>query len=365
MHLSSRDIRRQIGQLAIVGFSGVDPPAELHSLVREFGLAGVILFGRNIESPEQVAGLARDLRTVGGARPLWVSIDQEGGRVARLKEPFTQWPAMAALGRRGDDGLAERFADALATELTAVGITLDFAPVLDVGSNPDSPVIGDRALSDQAEVVGRLGAVIVRALQARGVAACGKHFPGHGDTSIDSHVDLPIVEHPPERLEAVELVPFRAAIAADVASIMTAHVLVTALDEQSPATLSRAVVNGLLRGTLCFEGLIISDDLCMGAIAGRQTLVDAAPRAIAAGCDIVLLCEPRPDDQARACEALIHAVEEGRLSPSRIEDAIARQQRARERYLEAAPSPLAPHELEAVLGRREHLAVAEELARYA
>ena len=365
MHLSSRDIRRQVGQLAIVGFAGVDPPAELRALIKEFGLAGAILFGRNVESPEQVAGLAGELRELGDDQPLWVGVDQEGGRVARLKAPFTEWPPMAALGRAGDAGLAERFACALATELAAVGITLDFAPVLDIHSNPENPVIGDRALSDQAEVVARLGAVIVRTLQAHGVAACGKHFPGHGDTSVDSHVDLPIVEHARERLDAVELLPFRVAIAAGVASVMTAHVLVPALDEQYPATLSRPVVDELLRRGMNFDGLVISDDLCMGAITTRYKLVDAAPLAIAAGCDLVLLCSPQPDEHASVLEALVHAVEDGRLPITRVEDALARQSLARERYLAVSRPRLGTKELRATLGSAEHRALAQQLARYA
>ena len=165
--------------------------------------------------------------------PAWVSVDQEGGRVARLKEPFTKWPPMATLGRAGkeSEALAERFAKALAQELLAVGITLDYAPVLDIHTNPKNPVIGDRALAERAEDVARLGRVIIRALQGAGLAACGKHFPGHGDTSTDSHFELPLVEHAPDRLRAIEFEPFRAAIAEQVAFIMTAHVLVPSLDE--------------------------------------------------------------------------------------------------------------------------------------
>ncbi len=365
MHLSSRDIRRQVGQLAIAGFAGVDPPLELRALIKEFGLSGAILFARNVETPEQVAGLAGDLRELGGDRPLWVGIDQEGGRVARLKAPFTEWPPMAALGRTGDDALAEQFARALANELAAVGITLDFAPVLDIHSNPQNLIIGDRALSDQAEVVARLGAIIVRTLQAHGVAACGKHFPGHGDTSVDSHVDLPVVEHTRERLDAVELLPFRAAIAAGVASIMTGHIVVPALDEQHPATLSPVVVDELLRRRMDFNGLVISDDLSMGAITTRHKLVDAAPLAIAAGCDLVLLCDPQPDEHAAVLEELVHAVEDGRVPITRVEDALTRQSRARERYLAVSRPPLGTKELYATLGSAEHVALAQELARYA
>src|SRR5262244_1637890 len=235
-------LRRQIGRLLIAGFNGGQVPVELRSIAREFGLGGVILFGRNIEAPEQVAELAFEAARLTPDLPCWVSVDQEGGRVARLKSPFTEWPPMATLGRSGDVRLAERFAKALATELKTVGITLDYAPVLDIHTNPKNPVIGDRALAEKAADVARLGSAIVRTLQAEGLAACGKHFPGHGDTSTDSHVELPLVEHPPERLREVEFAPFRAAIDAGVATIMTAHVLVPALDERRPASLSKRIV---------------------------------------------------------------------------------------------------------------------------
>src|SRR5258705_1748228 len=245
--MSPSALRRGIGQLLIAGFNGHMIPPELRSLAKEFGLGGVILFARNVSEPEQVAELAFDASRLVPDLPLWVSVDQEGGRVARLKAPFTEWPPMATLGRSGDVRLSERFARALAAELKTVGITLDYAPVLDIHTNPKNPVIGDRALAEKAEDVARLGAAIIRTLQGEGIAACGKHFPGHGDTSTDSHFELPLLDHPPDRLEAVELVPFRAAIAADVASIMTAHILIPALDDQNPATLSKNIVDGLLK----------------------------------------------------------------------------------------------------------------------
>src|SRR4051794_13502783 len=283
--MSPLALRRQIGQLLIAGFDGHQVPEELRALAREFGLGGVILFARNVSEPEQVADLAFEASRLVPDLPLWVSVDQEGGRVARLKAPFTEWPPMATLGRSGDVALAERFARALAAELKSVGITLDYAPVLDIHTNPKNPVIGDRALADKAEQVARLGAAIVRALQGEGIAACGKHFPGHGDTATDSHFELPLVEHPPERLRDTEFVPFRAAINAGVATIMTAHVLVPALDEKRPASLSRRIVHELLREELKFEGVILSDDLEMKAVAAEFEVPSAAVMAIPAGWD--------------------------------------------------------------------------------
>jgi beta-N-acetylhexosaminidase len=335
----------------------------MRSLAREFSLGGVILFARNVEAPEQVAELAGDVQQLAHDVPLWVSVDQEGGRVARLRAPFTEWPPMAVLGRSGDAQLAARFARALAAELRAVGITLDYAPVLDIHTNPQNPVIGDRALADNADMVARLGAAIITALQERGIAACGKHFPGHGDTSVDSHVDLPIVEHPPDRLRRVESVPFRAAIAADVAFIMTAHVLVPSIDEERPATLSRRIVGDMLRGELGFEGVIVGDDLEMKAVARQYAVPDAAVGAIAAGCDGLLICSGRADVQAEALEALVHAVEDGRIPFKRFEDAVARQRRAKERFL-TAPAASGRESLRAVVGCDEHRRIAEEMAAF-
>ncbi len=364
--MSPAALRRQIGQLLIAGFNGRTIPPELRSLVREFGLGGVILFARNIADPEQVAELCFEAARLDPQLPLWVSVDQEGGRVARLKAPFTEWPPMATLGRSADERLAERFARALAAELKAVGITLDYAPVLDVHTNPKNPVIGDRALAERAEEVARLGSAIIRVLQSQWIAACGKHFPGHGDTSADSHHELPLVEHPPDRLRAVELVPFKAAIAAGVATMMTAHVFVPSLDEARPATLSPKVVRELLREELGYEGVILSDDLEMKAIAKEYAVPSAAVLAVQAGCDGVLVCSGDHDTQAAALEALIHAVEEERVPMTRIEDAVKRQARAKERFLAAAvaPRPLAGGALRAALGRDEHRAVAEEMARF-
>jgi beta-N-acetylhexosaminidase len=363
--MSLRDFRRQAGQIAIAGFAGHSIPADLKALAREFDLGGVIFFARNIESPEQVAELSREAQELARELPLWVSVDQEGGRVARLKSPFTVWPPMQTLGRSGDEALAARFARALAVELKAVGISLDYTPVLDVLTNPRNPVIGDRALAERAEDVARLGSVIIRTLQAEGIAACGKHFPGHGDTSVDSHFELPLVEHPPERLDQVELVPFKAAIEAGVASIMTAHILMPALDEQVPATLSPAVVDGLLKKKLGFPGLVLSDDLEMKAITGRYGIPEATVMAIGAGCDAVLMCGEDQDVQARAIEAMIRAVEEEHVPLKRAEDALARHTRVKQRFLARRATPLASTALRTVLGREEHQAVAAEMLRFA
>jgi len=364
--VSPSALRRQIGRLLIAGFDGHQIPQELRSIAKEFSLGGIILFARNVADPEQVAEVAFEASRLVPDLPLWVSVDQEGGRVARLKSPFTVWPPMATLGRSGDERLAERFARALALELKAVGITLDYAPVLDILTNPKNPVIGDRALAEKAEEVARLGAAIIRTLQGEGIAACGKHFPGHGDTSSDSHVELPLVEHPPDRLRQVEFVPFKAAIDAGVATMMTAHVFVPSLDDKRPATLSKPIVTDILRNELHYQGVIFSDDLEMKAVASEYAVPAAAVMAIEAGCDGALICSGDHQTQAAACEAIVHAVEADRLRVTRVEDALERQQRAKERFLatSVAARPLTGRALKTALGREEHQAVADEMARF-
>ena len=368
--MSPQPLRRRIGQLLIGSFAGSDIPVEMRSLAREFDLGGITIFGRlgNIESPEQVAGLAFDVRSLGRERPAWVGIDQEGGRVARLRSPFTVWPPMAVLGRSERPELAKRFAGALAAELAAVGISLDYAPVLDIHTNPKNPIIGDRALGETPDVVSRLGRIIIEELQRAGVAACGKHFPGHGDTATDSHFELPIVEHPPDRLRAVEFLPFKEAIDAGVAFIMTAHVLVTSIDDQRPATLSPQIVQQILREELGFTGVIVSDDLQMQAIANAYAPGEAAVAALAAGCDAVLVCGVGAvadvELQVQVLESIIHAVEDERLSVGQIERALARNRAVKERFLREWRPPTAP-QLRRIIGSEEHRAISEQMAEYA
>jgi beta-N-acetylhexosaminidase len=259
---------------------------------------------------------------------------------------------MRALGEAGDVALARDVGALLGRELRAVGIDQDYAPVVDVDTNPANPVIGDRSFSRDPAAVARLGAAVVEGLQDAGVAACAKHFPGHGDTSQDSHKDLPRLPHPLERLEAVELPPFRALAAAGVASVMTAHVVFEALDARRPATLSPEVMR-LLRTRAGFDGCAISDDLEMSAVAAHFPLEEAAPGAVAAGVDALLVCHTA-DVQHRAIDLVRAAVEDGRIPRARIEEATARVGRLL-RF--AGPEP-DPRLARAALRSREHLAIA-------
>jgi beta-N-acetylhexosaminidase len=302
------------GQCLFAGFQGTEVPADLAALVREGRVGGVVLFARNLQGPLQVRGLVARLHALAppGA-PLCVAIDQEGGRVQRLREPWTEWPPMRRLGDRDDLAETARVARALARELADLGIDLDFAPVVDVDTNPANPVIGDRSFGRDPERVARHARAFIEAMQAEGVAACAKHFPGHGDTNEDSHVALPRVDHPLDRLREVELVPFRAAAEAGVASMMTAHVLLPCFDSGVPATLCGAALE-LLRGELGYDGLVFGDDFEMAAVARHFPAREATRRALEAGVDALLVCS-RADVRDEVL-AELEATPPGRLGPA-------------------------------------------------
>ncbi len=281
----------QPGQLLVVGFDGTDRvPADLAQRIRTGRVGGVILFKRNVRDPGQLRTLVAELYSLAPPGcPLIVSVDQEGGRVQRLRDPWTQWPPMRRLGEAGDAAQSEALGQALARELLECGFTLDFAPVVDVDSNPANPVIGDRSFGRDPELVAMHAAALVRGLQGAGVAACAKHFPGHGDTSVDSHLDLPRIDHDLDRLRRLELPPFAAMVEAEVASLMSAHVLFPKLDAKRPGTFSPAVMR-LLREELGYAGLVFTDDLEMGAIAKHWGPRDRAILPLEAGCDALLVC---------------------------------------------------------------------------
>jgi beta-N-acetylhexosaminidase len=279
----------QPGQLLFVGFEGQEIPAELGQRIAAGRVGGVVLFRRNLGDPDQVRTLIRRLHELAPAgAPLTVAIDQEGGRVQRLRAPWTEWPPMRTLGAGGVERTVA-FAKALALELLDVGVDLDFAPVVDVDSNPDNPVIGDRSFARDPATVGRHAAAFIATMEAAGVATCAKHFPGHGDTDLDSHLALPRLDLDRARLERTELPPFRAAIAANVASIMTAHVLFPRLDPIRPATLSPTVM-AVLRDELGYDGLVFSDDIEMKAIADHFSVEQRSLGLLEAGVDVILAC---------------------------------------------------------------------------
>jgi beta-N-acetylhexosaminidase len=321
------DVQRLCGHLLVCGFAGPELDAQLERALREERRAGVILFRRNIESLEQVRALTARIAAVAAGTPPFIAVDQEGGRVERLKAPFPELPPMRELARQGDESLVHEAGRRIGAALRALGFNLDFAPVLDVDSNPANPIIGDRAFSSDPGEVARLAGAFAAGLADGGVLSCGKHFPGHGDTEKDSHLDLPMVRHDEARLRAVEIPPF-AALAKTLPTLMSAHVVYEALDPGVPATLSRRIATELLRGELGFAGVLFSDDLEMRALADRYSVEESAVGAIAAGCDVLLVCKD-PELTERAHEALCREAERSPAFRARCEEAARRSEAAR------------------------------------
>ncbi len=329
----SWSLSQKVGQLFMVGFEGTEVTPQLRGWVEQFGWGGVIVFGRNVESPVQLAALTRGLQEVARASsgvPLLVAVDQEGGRVARLKAPFTAFPSAATVGQAGSEDLAFEVGQALGWELSAVGITMDMAPVLDVLTNPANVVIGDRAFSSDPQCVARLGKAMMRGLHAGGVLAVGKHFPGHGGTLLDSHVTQPVCERTPDQLHALDLLPFREAVAAGIDAIMTAHVVYPAWDAQHPATLSPTILREILREHMGFQGVIVTDDLGMAGVSGALSWESIPVQALRAGADLLLICHQR-QRQEHAHGRVLRAVQAGELSENLVDRAVTRIQELKQR----------------------------------
>ena len=350
--LSTRD---KIGQLFLFGFTGTSVTPDLASFLKEYKPGGVILFSRNLESVDQIVQLTNDLQQSSPHSPLLIAVDQEGGRVSRLPKRFTIFPPCDVLGRCNSTELAYAAAATIAKELRVVGINMNMAPVLDVNSNPDNPVIGDRAFGSTPDLVSELGWATAAGLQDYQVVACGKHFPGHGDTNADSHKELPIVEVPRERLDLIELPPFRHAVAQGVASVMTAHVLYRALDEKLPATLSSMIITDLLRHNMRYDGMVLTDDLEMHAIIDHYGIEDAAVRAVLAGCDVLLICKDR-DREVAAFTAIEQAVASGIISIERLNLSVARIARIKERFVTPYKQALIS-DAKLIVGCRTHQAL--------
>ncbi|MFC4779384.1 glycoside hydrolase family 3 protein [Paenibacillus sp. GCM10023252] len=359
--IASWTVRDKVGQLFVCGFHGHTASEGLCELIEQYGLGGTIYFSRNIMNAEQVHTLSSSIQKVAedaGRPPLFTAIDQEGGMVARLVEGVTLMPGNMALGATGSDEGARETARVCGEELRLLGVNMNYAPCLDVNNNPNNPVINVRSYSDRPDLVSRLGTAAVLGYQSAGIAATVKHFPGHGDTDVDSHRDLPVVAHSRERLDAVELVPFRAAISAGADVIMTAHVCLPVLDPSGvPSTLSEPVITGLLREELGYDGVVVTDCLEMNAIDTFYGPEQGAVMALKAGADMVLVSHTL-EKQRAAIEAVIAAVESGELPLSRVEEAAGRVLRLKERR--TLTYELQPwEEVAGQLAAPEHRAVAQ------
>lgn len=354
-------LKEKIGQLIMIGLRGEDLTQGEKSLIRDYPFGGFILFSHNLKEPKQILSLCRSLWQTAKEHPPFIAIDQEGGRVHRLPAPFTHFPPAALLGQRGDPDLAYRFGLATARELAAVGINLNFAPVLDVHSNPENPVIGDRSLGPDPRQVTTLGWAITRGLRDGGIIPCGKHFPGHGDTAKDSHLELPVVAKDQAALKGVELPPFAHACQNRIESLMTAHVLYPALDPAHPATLSKAIIGKLLRQKMGYDGVVFGDDLEMQAISKNYALEEALALSVEARVDMLLFCH-ETENAVRALEFLCQEVEKKKQIKAQAEASYRRIQKLKQRYLKtftgAGEDLLTQH-----IGITSHQKLAEEIIK--
>lgn len=354
-------VEAKVAQLLMFGFPGTTVSPFLKSFILEHGLGGVIHFARNIENPRQLAQLNGELQSLAQQSAngigLFIGADQEGGTVARLTQGVAVPPSAMALGAVDDEAVTESICAVSGLELAATGTNMVFAPVVDVNSNPFNPVIGVRSFGEQAPRVAKHGAAAVRGYQ-RYVAAVAKHFPGHGDTELDSHLSLPVVHHGRQRLEEVEFLPFKEAIAQKVLGIMTAHVVFPAIEQTPglPATLSYRVLTELLRKEFGFEGLIITDCMEMAAIADTFGTVEAAVMAVEAGADLILISQTEAR-QIGAFEAIVAAVKSGRISEERLDQSLERILKVKNLTL-SKPQP----ELDLV-GSLEHKEIVRESIR--
>ena len=327
---------QKVSQLLVAGIEGTQLGQDAVQAVQDYQVGGVILFGRNVESAWQLAELTNGLKDLNGDyTPLFLCVDQEGGRVDRMPPEVERTPSAWSVGQTLDtEGVGAAYGALLAEECAAFGFNMDFAPSLDIWSNPDNTVIGDRAFGNDWEWTAFFGMSAVESMEEQGgVIPVVKHFPGHGATSVDSHVALPVVDKSLEELWQSELVPFNmtlnqedyfgAQAGPSAPAVMVAHILLSQVDPDYPASLSHRVVTGLLREEMGFDGVVCTDDLTMGAVSNTYGMGEAAVLAVEAGCDLLLVCHGA-DNLTAARDALLEAADSGRLSPERLDESVKR-----------------------------------------
>lgn len=326
-------LKHAIGQLLIAGFEGTKLPIPLIGALTKGEIGGVILFKRNFESREQIASLTREIHQIPAPYPIWIGVDQEGGKVQRIDPSFGSDTIPAALDiAQTTPENARAIAENTGKDLKSLGFDLNFAPVLDIHTNPDNPIIATRAFGTTPEQVIAFALPTMEGLLNAGIIPCGKHFPGHGDTQLDSHVDLPEVMHDEKRLRAVEFKPFKAAIDAGIPMLMTAHIVMTGLGERFPATLSPQIIHDILRGELGFDGVVVSDDLEMDAIIDRFSTLKAVILGIRAGVDAFLICKSQYL-WSPLCKQIMNTAQNDEKLQARIFESANRILRLKNRFL--------------------------------
>lgn len=326
-------IDEKIGQMILVGIEGYDLNENTKSLVQKSKVGGVILFANNVQETNQLLKLLNALKSenLQNKIPLFLSVDEEGGRVTRMPAEFEKFPTNKAIGKINDETLSYKIGGAIAYEIGSLGFNMDFAPVLDVNSNPNNPVIGNRSFGSNVSIVSNLGIQTMKGIQSQNIIPVVKHFPGHGDTSVDSHMGLPSVNNDLKRLESFELKPFAEAIKNNADAVMIAHILLPKIDNENPSSMSKIIITDILRGNLNFKGVIITDDMTMGAITKNYDISEAAIKSVKAGTDIVLVCHGY-DNEIAVINALKNSVSKGELSQKRIDESVYRILMLKEKF---------------------------------
>ncbi|WP_189019908.1 beta-N-acetylhexosaminidase [Paenibacillus marchantiophytorum] len=331
--LQSMSVEEKIGQMIIAGIDGYTVDSATRELLAEEHVGGIILYKPNVQNTNQLVQLTNSLKktNAGNKLPLWIGVDEEGGRVTRLPDELIKTPTSKEIGSKGSTKFAYNIGHLLGKELNAYGLNMDFAPDLDVNSNPNNPVIGDRSFGSNASIVSSQGIQVMSGLQSQQVVSVVKHFPGHGDTSVDSHIGLPIVQNDLARLRKLELVPFAEAIKHQADAVMVAHILLPKVDPDNPASMSKTIMTDMLRKEMGFQGLIMTDDMTMGAITTNYGLGEAAVKSVLAGANIVMVGH-EPANVMKVITALREAVRSGRIPVDTIDQSVNQVMKLKQKY---------------------------------
>ncbi|TDL70835.1 beta-N-acetylhexosaminidase [Paenibacillus amylolyticus] len=331
--LRSLTLEEKIGQMILAGVQGTTLDDQAKQMITDQKVGGIIFYANNVTTLEGTAKFVQSIKETNQSNPvpIFMSVDQEGGKVSRMPETVESIPSSRKVGETNDSALAETMGELLARQVQLAGFNVDFAPVLDVNSNPKNPVIGDRSFGSSAELVTRMGIAEMKGLRNEGIIPVAKHFPGHGDTSVDSHLDLPVVNKTEKQLAELEWIPFQAAVKDQVEAVMVAHILFPKLDPDHPASLSDVIIGEHLRGKFKYDGVVITDDLSMGAIAKNFKLDQAALATVKAGSDILLVAHSY-ESAKTIFDTLISAVKSGKITESRIDESVYRILALKQQY---------------------------------
>lgn len=332
--ISNMSLDEKIGQLVISGFYGPTLDENILKLVKEDKISGVILFNRNVKDSSQLLSLNNSLKesNKNNKLPLFISVDEEGGSVTRMPSDIKRLPTNKYIGSLNNKDLSYKVGEILGEQLSYFGFNMNFAPVLDINSNPNNPVIGNRSFGNNKDIVANLGTSTMKGIQSKNIISVVKHFPGHGDTSVDSHVNLPVVNYDINRLNSFEFVPFKTAIQNGANAVMVGHILLPKIDNKYTSSMSYEIVTNILRKDLGFDGLVVSDDMTMGAITENYSIEEASVKSINAGVDLLLVCQ-KYENTENVLKALKEAVLNGTISKERLDNALYNIISTKKKYL--------------------------------